>query len=46
MHKAWTGVEEVPIVFQAHLSNFKVTQAEKSMILTQIEWEGDSGGSF
>ena len=26
MHKAWSSIEEVPYVFQCHLSNFKVTR--------------------
>ena len=37
MHKALSSVEEVcPIVFQGHLSNFKVTRLKKSSNLTQI----------
>ena len=37
MHKAWSNVEEVPIVFKGHASNFKVTPDNKSPILTPIE---------
>ena len=29
MHKAWRSIEEVLIVSQGHLSNFKVTQDKK-----------------
>ena len=37
MIKAWSSIEEVPlIVFQGHLSNFKVTRLKKSSNLTQI----------
>ena len=34
---AWSNIEEVPIVFQGHLSSFKVTQDNKSPILTLIQ---------
>ena len=37
MHKAKCSIEEVPIVFQGHSSNFKITRIKKSSILTQIE---------
>ena len=36
MHKAWCGIEEVPYLFQCHLSNFKVTRHKQLSILTQI----------
>ena len=36
MHKAWRSIEEVPIVFQGHPSNFMVTRVNKSPILTRI----------
>ena len=29
MHKVWSSIEEVPIVFQGHPSNFKVTRLKK-----------------
>ena len=37
MHKAWSSIENVPIVFQGHASNFKVTQDTKLPMFTQIE---------
>ena len=37
MHKAWSGIEEVPYCFQGHPSNFKVTQDKKMPTFTQIE---------
>ena len=36
MHKAWSGIEEVPYYFKGHLSNFKVTGAEKIDDLASI----------
>ena len=32
MHKVWNNIEEVPLCFQDHLSNLKVTWSEKIMI--------------
>ena len=37
MHKAWRSIEEVPIVFLGHPSNFSVTRAEKLTIWIQFE---------
>ena len=31
MHNAWSSIEEVPIVFQGHLSNHKVTYGTKNI---------------
>ena len=36
MHKAWCCLGEVLLVFRGHPSNFKVTQDNKSPILTRI----------
>ena len=37
MHKAWSGVGEVPYCFSSHPSNFKVTRADKETIFNRIE---------
>ena len=34
IHKAWSHIEEVPIIFQGHLSNLKVTQDKKHAMNT------------
>ena len=33
IHNAWSNIEEAPIVFQGHPSNFEVTRDKKSPIL-------------
>ena len=36
IHKAWSSIEEVPYIFQGHLSHFKVTRLKRLSILTHI----------
>ena len=46
MHQAWRSIEEVLYYFSRSSINFKVTQAEKSKIWIQIEYDYQAGRSY